>query len=112
MRGMQDILKQAQKMQRQMLQAQEELEAMVIEGGAAGDLVKVKVNGKGVILSLKINHEIVDSQEVEMLEDAVLAAITDAVSKARKAADEKMAQAAGGIGNISGMGPMSKMIGF
>jgi len=103
MKGMQDILRQAQKMQRQMLQAQEELAALIIEGSAAGDLVKVTVNGKGDILSLKINPEAVDPDDVEMLEDAVLAAINDAIGKAHKAAEEKMAKATGGMGAMGGM---------
>ncbi|MBC8277291.1 MAG: YbaB/EbfC family nucleoid-associated protein [FCB group bacterium] len=104
MKGMQHLVKQAQKMQKQMMQAQEELEGLEVEGGAGGGMVTVKVNGKGDILSLKIDPEAVDPDDVEMLEDTILAAIQDAVEKSRKVAEEKMMKASGGMGAMGGMG--------
>lgn len=101
MKGMQNILKQAQKMQRQMLQAQEELGAIEVEGSAGGDMVKVKVNGRGEIISLKIDPDAVDPNDVEMLEDTILAAIQDAAENAQKVSAEKMNKASGGM---AGMG--------
>lgn len=101
MKGMQNILKQAQKMQRQMLQAQEELGALEVEGSAGGDMVKVKANGRGEVMSLKIDPEAVDPEDVEMLEDTILAAIHDAVEKAQQISAEKMNKASGGM---AGMG--------
>ena len=98
-----NLLKQAQKMQRKMMQTQEELEAMEIEGNAGGGMVTVKVNGKGDILALKIDPEAVDPQDVEMLEDTILAAIQDAAGKARVISEQKMTEAAGGLAGMSGM---------
>ncbi len=103
MKGMQNILKQAQKMQQQMLKAQEELESLEVEGSAGGDMVKVKVNGKGEVLSLKIDPDAVDPADVEMLEDTILAAIQDAVSRSQRIAEEKMSQATGGLGAFGKM---------
>ena len=101
MKGMGSILKQAQRMQRKMLEVQEELENLEIERQAGGGMVKVKVNGKGEVLELKIDPQAVDPDEVEMLEDTILAAIHDAVDEARRISEEKMAEATGGL---SGMG--------
>jgi DNA-binding YbaB/EbfC family protein len=98
MPNMQDILRQAQKMQRQMLQAQEELDSVIVEGSAGGGMVMVKANGKGEILSIKIAPEAVSPDDVEMLEDAVLAGIKDAVAKANAIAQQKMSKFTGGMG--------------
>lgn len=101
MKGMGNILKQAQKMQQRMLEIQEELENLVIEGSAAGGMVTARVNGKSQLLSLKINPEAVDPEDVEMLEDAVLAALQDAMNKAQEVSEQKMAALTGGM---KGMG--------
>ena len=99
-----NLLKQAQKMQRNMMQAQEELEGMEIEGNAGGGIVTVKVNGKGDILTLKIDPDAVDPEDVEMLEDTILAAIKDAAGKARVISEQKMTEASGGFAGMDGMG--------
>lgn len=104
MRNMQDILRQAQKMQAKMMKAQEELAELKVEGEAAGGMVKVTVDGKSDILCLKINPEIVDPQDVEMLEDTILAAIRDGIDKSRKLAEEKMGSVTGGMKGFPGMG--------
>ena len=88
-------------MQQRMLEIQEELENLVIEGSAAGGMVTARVNGKSQLLSLKINPEAVDPEDVEMLEDAVLAALQDAMNKAQEVSEQKMAALTGGM---KGMG--------
>jgi len=104
MKGMGNLLKQAQKMQRQMMQVQEELEGLEILGEAGGGMVKVTANGKGEIRNLTIDPDAVDPEDVEMLEDTILAAIQDAVDKAQKTAAEKMGAVTGGMPGMGGMG--------
>jgi len=96
---MQQLMKQAQKMQEQMAKAQEELEEAELEGSAGGGMVKVVVNGKKVVSSLQINPTVVDPDDVEMLEDLVVAALNDAYAKAEKLYEEKMG-AFGGAGGL------------
>ncbi len=96
---MQQLMKQAQKMQEQMTKAQEELEEAEIEGSAGGGMVKVIVNGKKVVQSLSINPVAVDPEDVEMLEDLVVAALNDAYGKAEEMYEEKMG-AFGGAGGL------------
>ena len=97
------LLKQAQKMQREMLRIQEELGAIEVEGSAGGGIVTVKANAKGEILGVKIEPDAVDPQDVEMLEDTILAAIHDAVEKAQGVSNEKLGAITGGMGGIPGM---------
>lgn len=96
---MQQLMKQAQKMQEQMAKAQEELEEAEIEGAAGGGLVKVIVNGKKVVQSLNIDPKAVDPDDVELLEDLIVAALNDAYAKAEKMYNEKM----GAFGGAGGM---------
>lgn len=96
---MQQLMKQAQKMQEQMAKAQEELEEAELEGSAGGGMVKVVVNGKKVVSSLEINPTAVDPDDVEMLEDLIIAALNDAYAKAEKMYEEKM----GPFGGAGGM---------
>ena len=103
MKGMGNLLKQAQKMQRQMMQVQEELETLEVEGSAGGGMVTVKVNGKSEVLSLKIDPEAIDPDDAEMLEDTILAAIHDAVEKSKNIAEKKMASVAGGLPGMGGI---------
>ena len=95
---MQQLMKQAQKMQEQMTKAQEELEEAELEGSAGGGMVKVVVNGKKVVSSVSINPDAVDVDDIEMLEDLIVAALNDAYSKADKLYDEKMAPFGGAAG--------------
>ena len=97
---MDKILKQAQKMQAQMMKIQEELKAKEVEGAAGGGAVKVISNGQGEIVSIKISPDVVDPDDVEMLEDLVLAAISDALRKSKELADEQMALLTGGMGGL------------
>ncbi len=94
---MQNLMKQAQKMQENMQKAQEELESMQIEGSAGGGLVKVVMSAKKVVNSITINPEVVDTDDITMLEDLLIAALNDAYAKADKAYNDKMG-AFGGLG--------------
>ena len=94
---MQNLMKQAQKMQEDMKRAQEELDEMEIEGSAAGGLVKVTMNAKKVVNSITISPDAVDTDDITMLEDLLVAALNDAYSKADEAYSEKMG-AFGGLG--------------
>ena len=99
---MQQLMKQAQKMQEQMQKAQEELEDTEVEGSAGGDAVVVVMNGKKVVSSITIKPEIVDVDDIEMLEDLIMAAINDGYAKADKVYEEKM----GKYGDMGGLGGM------
>jgi len=100
--NMQKLMKQAQKMQQDMARAQEELRQTEVEGAAGGGMVKVVANGANEILAISINPEIVDPEDVEMLEDMVLAAVKDALNNAQNLATERMASVTGGM-NMPGM---------
>jgi DNA-binding YbaB/EbfC family protein len=94
---MQPNMKMIQQMQNRMMKIQQELEEAVIEGTAGGGVVKVEVNGQREMKSIKIDPSAVDPEDVEMLEDLVLAAVTDAMDKAAKMNEEKMGALTGGI---------------
>ncbi len=87
---MQNLMKQAQKMQEEMQKAQAALDEMEIEGTAGGGLVKVTMTAKKVVTSLEINPDAVDTEDMTMLEDLIIAALNDAYAKADKAYNEKM----------------------
>lgn len=101
-RQMKKMMAQAQKMQQDMLKAQEELAAERIEGSAGGGMVKATVNGQSDIISLSISPEAVDPEDVEMLEDMIMAAINDAVEKSKDLAAKKMGNMGvpGGLGGL------------
>ncbi|MBD3168624.1 MAG: YbaB/EbfC family nucleoid-associated protein [candidate division Zixibacteria bacterium] len=101
-KGMGDMMKQVQKMQKKMAELQEELENSNVEGTAGGGMVKVTANGKGDITSIKIDPQTVDPDDVEMLEDLILAAVNQAKEKSNELQQEQMAKLTGGL-NIPGM---------
>lgn len=88
--NMQAMMKQAQMMQQKLADAQKELEEMEIEGESGGGMVKVVCNGKKVISSISIDPKAVDPDDVEMLEDLIVAAINDAYSVADEEYEDKM----------------------
>lgn len=88
--NMQQMMKQAQKMQEQMAKAQEELEDTEVEGTAGGGLVTITLNGKKTMQSISIKPEAVDPDDIEMLEDLIIAAYNDAFEKAGELEKEKM----------------------
>ena len=102
MGNMNNLMKQAQMLQKQMAEMQEEISNTVFEGNANGDLVVEQVNGKKELLSLKIKPEIVDPDDVEMLEDLVITAVRMALSKAEQETSEKMGKLTGGM-NMPGL---------
>ena len=96
---MQQLMKQAQKMQEQMAKAQEELEEAEIEGESGSGLVKVVVNGKKAVKSITIDPKAVDPDDVEMLEDLIIAALNNAYEEADAEYEEKMGKF-GGAGGL------------
>jgi DNA-binding YbaB/EbfC family protein len=88
--NIQKMMKQAQKLQRQMLEAQEALAEERVEGSAGGGMVKVVADGQQNVLEVAINPEAVDPEDVEMLQDLVLAAVSEALRKSRELAEERM----------------------
>lgn len=92
------LLKQAQKMQRQVAELQEELAKATFDGRSGGGMVKVTVNGKKEVLQLSINPEAVDPEDVEVLEDMILSALKDAFQQAEEASDGAMKGITGGLG--------------
>lgn len=97
MQGMSDILRQAQLMQSKMAKAQEELARRTVEGTSGGGMVKVTCTGKQEVLSLAIDKSAVDPDDVEMLQDLVLAAVNDALRQSREMMEREMSAAAGGL---------------
>lgn len=89
--GMQNLMKQAQQMQQKLQEAQQQLEELEVTGTAGGGLVEVTCNGKKTVLAVQIKSEACDPDDVEMLEDLVLAAINDAYAKAQAEEDRIMA---------------------
>jgi len=98
--NMNDLMKQAQKMQSQMTKIQEELASETVEGNAGGGMVRAVFNGQGDIVSIHIEKEVVSSDDVEMLEDLVSAAVGDGLRKAKALASDRMGPLAGGLGGM------------
>ncbi len=101
--NMQSMLKQAQKMQEDMAAKQAELEEQEYEVAAGGGVVNVKINGKKEILSVKIDPEVVDPDDVETLEDLIVAAVNEAVKKVEAISAEEMQKITGNIGLPGGL---------
>jgi len=92
------LMRQMQKFQQDLAAAQEELAQLRVEASAGGGAVKAVANGNGELLELEISPEAVDPGEVEMLRDLVLAAVREALEKARQAQEERMGDLTGGLG--------------
>ncbi len=97
MQNINQLMKQAQRMQQEMLKSQQELESKVFEVSAGGGVVKVEMTGKYELKSLIIDPEAVSPDDVEMLEDLILAALQEAHSKVAAATEEIMGQVTGGM---------------
>ena len=102
MKGMGNMIKQAQKLQAKMLRLQEELGEKTVESSVGGGMVKVVANGKQEVLSLEIDPEVVDPEDIEMLQDLILSAVNDALSKAQQMVSSEMGKLTGGM-NIPGL---------
>lgn len=96
------MMKQAKMMQKKMKKIQEELKTMEFEASSGGGAVRVKVNGDQEIKEVKINSEMVDAEDLEMLEDMVMVAVNDAINQAKEESQKKMASLTGGM-NIPGL---------
>ena len=102
MKGMGNMMKQAQKLQAKMLKLQEELADKTVETTAGGGMIKVVANCRQQILSIQIEKEVVDPDDVEMLQDLILAAVNDALVKSQEMVSGEMSKLAGGL-KIPGM---------
>jgi DNA-binding YbaB/EbfC family protein len=96
------IMKQAKKMQEKMGQLQQELETKTVEAQAGGGMVRVIVNGKFEIVSLKIEKEVVNPEDIEMLQDLIIAVVNEGIRKSQEMASSEMAKITGGL-NIPGL---------
>ena len=102
MKDMGNMMKQAQQLQSKMLRLQEELAEKTVEASAGGGMVKVVANGKQQIVSVQIEKEVVDPDDVEMLQDLVLAAANDALTRSQEMVSTEMSKLTGGL-NIPGL---------
>lgn len=96
-----NMIRQAQKMQQDMLKAQEEIELQTYTASSGGGMVSATVNGKRELVNLTIDPEAVDPDDVEMLSDMVLAAVNEALRKAETAMSQGMSKITGNLGNIN-----------
>ena len=101
--NMNNMLKQAQKMQKQIEEAQAEMENVTLETTAGGGAVRVVVNGKKQIHSLSINPDVVDPDDVEMLEDLIKGAVNEALRRMEEQNQQRMSQITGGMGLPGGL---------
>jgi DNA-binding YbaB/EbfC family protein len=97
-----NMMKQAQKLQSKMMKLQEELADQTVEASAGGGMVKVVANGKQAIVSISIEKEVVDPEDVEMLQDLIKAAVNDALTKSQEMVSSQMSKLTGGM-NIPGL---------
>lgn len=97
MKGMGNMMKQAQKLQSRMASLQEEMAEKVVEATAGGGMIKVTANGRQQILSIQIEKEVVDPDDVEMLQDLILAAVNDALAKSNEMVSAEMSKLTGGL---------------
>lgn len=102
MKGMGNMLKQAQKLQSKMVKMQEEMADKTVEATAGGGMVKVVANGRQLILAIHIEKEVVDPDDVEMLQDLIIAAINDALARSQEMVSEEMSRLTGGL-NVPGL---------
>ena len=102
MKGMGNMMKQAQQLQSKMMKLQEELAEKTVESSSGGGMVRVTANGRQQILSIQIEKEVVDPDDVEMLQDLIMAAVNDALAKAQEMVSSEMGKLTGGF-NIPGL---------
>ena len=102
--NMNNLMKQAQRMQRQMEEKQKEMEEKEWEATAGGGAVTVKVSGKREIVSVKLSPEVVDPDDIEMLEDLIVAATNEALRKLEEDSSAMMESLTGGLGGLGGLG--------
>ena len=98
--NMNNLMKQAQRMQRQMEEAQQKVETMEATATAGGGAVEVTVSGKKEVLKVKLAEEVVDPEDIEMLEDLIVAATNEALRKIDEASQQTMSKITGGLGGM------------
>ena len=103
-----DLMRQAQKMQEEMMKAQEEAKKKTAEATAGGGMVTVVASGAGEIISIKIEKDVVNPEDVDMLQDLILAASNEALRRALELVSDEMSKLTGGL-QIPGMGGLGKM---
>ena len=101
--SMKEMLRQAQKMQEDMQNKQAELEAKEYDVSAGGGVIKIKINGKREILSIDLAPEIVDPDDIDTLNDIIVAGVNEAIKKVNADADEEMKKVTGPLGGMPGM---------
>lgn len=97
-KGIGNLMKQAKKLQDQLLKKQEELAMKTVEASSGGGMVTATANGKGEILAIRIEKEVVDPEDVEMLQDLIVAAVNEAIHKAQKLMQEELGALTAGLG--------------
>jgi len=102
MKGMGKMMKQAQQLQTKMMKMQDELAGRTVEATAGGGMINVVANGKQQVVSITIEQEVVDPDDVEMLQDLILAAVNDALNRSQEMVSGEMSKLTGGM-NIPGM---------
>jgi len=106
MTGMQGMLQQAQKMQKEMMRIQEEAGKKTVEASAGGGMIKVVANGKGEVVSVTIDSEVLKMNDAEMLQDLIKAGVNEALLAAKKMVQDEMK------GLTAGLGPLGSMLGM
>jgi DNA-binding YbaB/EbfC family protein len=101
-KGLGNILKQAQQMHAKIAQLQEEMAAKTVEGSSGGGMVNIVMNGKQEILSVRIDPEVVNREDIEMLQDLIVAAVNESIRKSQEMMQEEMKKITGGL-NIPGL---------
>lgn len=102
--NIQQMMKQAQKMQKKMEEAQAEAALEIVEASAGGGMVTVKVNGKQELVSIAIEKDVVDPNDVDMLQDLITAAVNEGLKKSQEVVQQKMSAVTGNLGiNIPGL---------
>ena len=105
-----DLMRQAQKLQEEMMKAQEEAKKKTAEATAGGGMVTVVASGAGNLVSIKIEKDVVNPEDVEMLQDLILAASNEAIRRAQEMVSSEMSKLTGGL-NLPGMGDLGGMFG-
>ncbi len=105
-----DLMRQAQKLQEEMMKAQEEAKKKTVEATSGGGMVSVVASGAGELVSIRIEKDVVNPEDVEMLQDLILAAANEALRRAHDLVNEDMSKLTGGL-QIPGMGGLGNMFG-
>ncbi len=103
-----DIMREAQKLQAEMARLQEEAKKKTVEASSGGGMVTVVANGGGEIISIKIDREVVNPEDIEMLQDLIIAAVNEALRRAQEMMNSEMSKLTGGL-QLPGLGNLGKL---